>query len=53
MKYRQIAKIQGVTYVAVQARYRRGIEQLRSILNGRLCHEADREYRKSNQPSIL
>jgi RNA polymerase sigma-70 factor (ECF subfamily) len=53
MKYQQIAKIQGVTYGAVQARYRRGIEQLRSILNGRLCHEADRENRTSHQQCRL
>lgn len=36
MRFRQIAKIQNASFVAVQARYRRGIEKLRSILNGRL-----------------
>jgi RNA polymerase sigma factor (sigma-70 family) len=36
MKFRQIAKMQNASFVAVQARYRRGIEKLRSILNGRL-----------------
>lgn len=36
MGFKQIAQIQDASYVAVQARYRRGIEALRSILNGRL-----------------
>ena len=36
MRFRQIAAIQNASFVAVQARYRRGIEKLRSILNGRL-----------------
>jgi RNA polymerase sigma factor (sigma-70 family) len=36
MGFKQIARIQNASYVAVQARYRRGIEALRSILNGRL-----------------
>jgi RNA polymerase sigma-70 factor (ECF subfamily) len=36
MKFQQIAEIQNASYVAVQARYRRGMEKLRSILNGRL-----------------
>ncbi len=36
MKFRQIAEIQNASYVAVQARYRRGMNKLRSILNGRL-----------------
>lgn len=36
MTFRQIAEIQNASYVAVQARYRRGIEKLRSILDGRL-----------------
>lgn len=36
MPFKDIAKIQDASYVAVQARYRRGIESLRSILNGRL-----------------
>ncbi len=36
MKFRQIAEIQDASFVAVQARYRRGIDKLRSILNGRL-----------------
>ncbi len=36
MKFRQIAEIQNASFVAAQARYRRGIEKLRSILNGRL-----------------
>ncbi len=36
MSLRQIARIQKASYVAVQARYRRGIDKLRSILNGRL-----------------
>lgn len=36
MKFKQIAKMQNTSYVAVQARYRRGINTLRSILNGRL-----------------
>jgi RNA polymerase sigma-70 factor (ECF subfamily) len=35
MNLKQIAKIQNASYVAVQARYRRGIEALRGILNGR------------------
>ena len=36
MGFKEIAKIQGASYVAVQARYRRGIDKLRSILNGEL-----------------
>jgi len=36
MRFKQIARIQNASYVAVQARYRRGIDKLRSILNGRL-----------------
>lgn len=36
MTFRQIAKIQNASYVAVQARYRRGIDKLREILDGRL-----------------
>ncbi|MEN6335009.1 MAG: sigma-70 family RNA polymerase sigma factor [Phycisphaerales bacterium] len=36
MRFRRIAEVQNASYVAVQARYRRGIEKLRSILNGRL-----------------
>ena len=36
MKFRQIAEIQNASFVAVQARYRRGVDKLRSILNGRL-----------------
>jgi len=36
MKFKDIAKIQDASYVAVQARYRHGIDKLRSILNGRL-----------------
>jgi RNA polymerase sigma factor (sigma-70 family) len=36
MGFKQIARIQNASYVAVQARYRRGIEALRSILNGGL-----------------
>ncbi len=36
MRFKQIAEMQNVSYVAVQARYRRGMEKLRSILNGRL-----------------
>lgn len=36
LKLKQIASMQGVSYVAAQARYRRGIEALRSVLNGRL-----------------
>ncbi len=36
MRFRQIARIQNASYVAVQARYRRGIDKLRSILDGRL-----------------
>jgi len=36
MSLKQIAGIQDASYVAVQARYRRGIDKLRSILNGRL-----------------
>jgi RNA polymerase sigma factor (sigma-70 family) len=36
MKFQQIAELQNASYVAVQARYRRGIDALRSILNGRL-----------------
>ena len=34
--FKQIARMQNASYVAVQARYRRGIETLRSLLNGRL-----------------
>jgi RNA polymerase sigma-70 factor (ECF subfamily) len=34
--FKQIAEIQNASYVAVQARYRRGMDKLRSILNGRL-----------------
>jgi RNA polymerase sigma-70 factor (ECF subfamily) len=36
MGFKQIAEMQNASYVAVQARYRRGMEKLRSILNGRL-----------------
>lgn len=36
MTFRQIARIQNASYVAVQARYRRGIDKLREILDGRL-----------------
>ncbi len=36
MKFRQIAKMQNASFVAVQARYRRGIDKLRSILDGEL-----------------
>lgn len=36
MKFKQIAEIQNASFVAVQARYRRGIDTLRSILDGRL-----------------
>ncbi len=36
MGFKQIAEMQSVSYVAMQARYRRGMEKLRSILNGRL-----------------
>jgi RNA polymerase sigma factor (sigma-70 family) len=36
MKFRQIANIQNASFVAVQARYRRGIDRLRSILSGRV-----------------
>jgi RNA polymerase sigma-70 factor (ECF subfamily) len=36
MKFRKIAEIQNASYVAVQARYRRGIDKLRSILDGGL-----------------
>ena len=36
MSLKQIARRQNASYVAVQARYRRGIDNLRSILNGRL-----------------
>jgi RNA polymerase sigma-70 factor (ECF subfamily) len=36
MTFRQIAKMQNASYVAVQARYRRGIDKLRTILDGRL-----------------
>jgi RNA polymerase sigma factor (sigma-70 family) len=36
MKFRQIAAVQNASFVAVQARYRRGLDKLRSILNGRL-----------------
>jgi len=36
MNLRQIAQIQNVSYVAVQARYRRGIDRLRCTLNGEL-----------------
>ncbi len=36
MRFNEIAKVQGASLAAVQARYRRGIDRLRSILNGRL-----------------
>ncbi|UCD51927.1 MAG: sigma-70 family RNA polymerase sigma factor [Phycisphaerales bacterium] len=36
LRFAEIAALQNASYVAVQARYRRGIENLRSILNGRL-----------------
>jgi RNA polymerase sigma-70 factor (ECF subfamily) len=36
MGFKQIAEMQDASYVAVQARYRRGMDKLRSILNGRL-----------------
>ena len=36
MKFKEIAAQQGASVLAVQARYRRGMDKLRSILNGRL-----------------
>jgi len=36
MGFKQIAETQNASYVAVQARYRRGMDKLRSLLNGRL-----------------
>jgi len=36
MRFKQIAEMQNASYVAVQARYRRGMDKLRSILNGKL-----------------
>ena len=36
MKFKEIAAEQGASALAVQARYRRGMDKLRSILNGRL-----------------
>jgi len=36
MRFKQIAEMQNASYVAVQARYRRGMDKLRSLLNGRL-----------------
>ena len=36
MSLKEIAAIQDTSYAAAQARYRRGIDKLRSILNGRL-----------------
>jgi RNA polymerase sigma-70 factor (ECF subfamily) len=36
LKLKEIAAIQGISFVAAQARYRRGMDTLRSILNGRL-----------------
>jgi RNA polymerase sigma-70 factor (ECF subfamily) len=36
MRFRQIAAIQNASFVAVQARYRRGMDKLRSILDGRV-----------------
>lgn len=36
MKFKDIAAEQGTSLLAVQARYRRGMDRLRSILNGRL-----------------
>lgn len=36
MTFRQIAEMQNASYVAVQARYRRGIDKLRMILDGKL-----------------
>jgi RNA polymerase sigma factor (sigma-70 family) len=36
MNLEQIAAVQNASYVAVRARYRRGIEALRGILSGRL-----------------
>ena len=42
MKFKEIAKLQNASYVAVQARYRRGMDKLRSILNGRLGYETVR-----------
>jgi RNA polymerase sigma factor (sigma-70 family) len=36
MRFKQIAAAQDASFVAVQARYRRGLDKLRSILNGRL-----------------
>jgi RNA polymerase sigma-70 factor (ECF subfamily) len=36
MRFKQIAEIQNTSYVAAQARYRRGIDKLRSLLNGEL-----------------
>lgn len=34
MRFKQIAEIQDASFVAVQARYRRGIDKLRAILDG-------------------
>jgi RNA polymerase sigma-70 factor (ECF subfamily) len=42
MGFKEIAKLQNASYVAAQARYRRGMDKLRSILNGRLGYETVR-----------
>jgi RNA polymerase sigma-70 factor (ECF subfamily) len=41
MKFKQIAALQDASYVAVQARYRRGIEKIRSTLDGSLHDETN------------
>ena len=46
MKFKEIAKLQNASYVAVQARYRRGMDKLRSILNRRLGYETVRSDRQ-------
>jgi RNA polymerase sigma-70 factor, ECF subfamily len=39
LRFRQIARLQGVSVNTIQSRYRYGMEKLRSIMNGKLSHE--------------
>ena len=42
MKFREIAKLQGVSVNTIQGRYRYGLEKIKSILNGEVKNETQR-----------
>jgi RNA polymerase sigma-70 factor, ECF subfamily len=39
LKFREIARLQGVSVKTVQSRYRYGLEKLRALLNAEVNHE--------------